>query len=1167
MAARLEDLKPGTVVRGLVAEGPVTVVQVEWHSPQALTLTYRAPGGLLGEEVLHRDREEGLEVEVARTQGWTFDADGALFRLVAEARRIRLAYLFDPRLAVHLSALDPLPHQIQAVYGAMLPQHPLRFALCDDPGAGKTIMAGLYIKELLLRGDVRRCLVVAPGGLVTQWQDELRERFGLVFEILTREMIDAAPTLNPFVGKDLLIARLDHLSRNDELLERLSRTEWDLTVVDEAHRMAAHRFGTEVKETRRYRLGKILGQVSRHFLLMTATPHQGKEEDFELFLALLDPDRFEGPSRGRPMKRRDISDLMRRMVKEKLLRMDGRPLFPERRATTVTYPLSPLESELYEAVSAYVRDEMNRADWLARAGEGRRGNRVGFAATVLQRRLASSPEAIYRSLARRRERLEERLAHSAMAAFDSGPDIDEEELDDLDAEEVEDLEEESLKAASGALDLDELRAEVATLERLEALADRVRRSGTDRKWNELVGLLESPALLEEDGRRRKLIIFTEHRDTLNQLVDRLRTWFGDPNAVIGIHGGVNRRERRRLQEVFTHDPSCVVLVATDAAGEGVNLQRAHLLVNYDLPWNPNRIEQRFGRVHRIGQRRVCHMWNLVAAGTREGQVYERLLVKLEEQRRALGGQVWDVIGTALPGTALRELLIQAIRYGDDPAVRARLEAVVDEKVGEGLAVLVEEHALAGDVLGLADVERIKRELLEAEARRLQPHYVRAWFIEAFGRLGGRMAEREAGRYAVSRVPAVIRHASPGTTFSGAPVLDRYERVTFDKERAQLEDRERAELLTPGHPLVEAVLALTLEQLNPLLGRGAVLVEDGDQGDQPRVVVALEHAIVDGRTFGGARQVVSRRFQFAALHPDGRTSNVGYAPYLDYRAATGAECLALQSLLEDRWLVEGLEERAFSWAVDEAVPTHLADVRARTVERVAKVRAAVRDRLTRQITYWDARAAELREQAEAGRQPRMNPDRARARAEELTGRLEARMAELAQEEHLAALRPQVVGAALVVPGDLLAELVGAPDAEGAPALDTGDRAEVERRAIDAVCVAERAAGWEPTIMPAANPGFDIRSERSDGSVQFIEVKGRTAGAEVFMVTRNEILHALNVPESWLLAMVEVSPDGPAHDRVRYLRRPFGSSVNLPFDTTAAVLSWPEYWERGTQRVEE
>lgn len=348
--------------------------------------------------------------------------------------------------------------------------------------------------------------------------------------------------------------------------------------------------------------------------------------------------------------------------------------------------------------------------------------------------------------------------------------------------------------ATAAGTVAELEAEIAILRRLEALAERVRRSGTDRKWTELVGLLDDrPEMVDETGARRKLIVFTEHRDTLNQLVDRLRTWFGRPDAVEAIHGGVRREERRRVQETFTHDKDCVVLVATDAAGEGINLQRAHLVVNYDLPWNPNRIEQRFGRVHLIGQQHVCHLWNLVAEDTREGQVYLRLLGKLEEQRRALGGQVWDVLGAALPGRALRELLIEAIRYERSPGARAHLDEVIDATVGEGLTELVNQMALAGDALDLVDVERIRRDLLEAEARRLQPHYVRAWFADAFERLGGRMSEREGGRFEVTRVPEAVRQAARAVGAKGV-VLSRYERVTFDKGRSRPEGLEPAELL-------------------------------------------------------------------------------------------------------------------------------------------------------------------------------------------------------------------------------------------------------------------------------------------------------------------------------------------------------------------------------------
>ena len=250
-----------------------------------------------------------------------------------------MAGRFDPMLAVHTSDLEPLPHQIQAVYGELIQRTPLRFLLADDPGAGKTIMAGLYIKELMLRGDLERCLIVAPGGLVEQWQDELREKFGLTFELLTRQLADAEPDGNVFTRHNLLIARMDQLSRSDEFKEQLERADWDLVVVDEAHRMSAHYFGNELKKTKRYQLGELLGRPRRHFLLMTATPHAGREEDFQLFLALLDTDRFEGRYRD-AVHTVNTDGLMRRMVKEDLKTFEGKPLFPERRAYTVAYELS-----------------------------------------------------------------------------------------------------------------------------------------------------------------------------------------------------------------------------------------------------------------------------------------------------------------------------------------------------------------------------------------------------------------------------------------------------------------------------------------------------------------------------------------------------------------------------------------------------------------------------------------------------------------------------------------------------------------------------------------------------------------------------------------------------------------------------------------------------------
>ncbi len=398
--AQLEQLTRGATVKGILPDVLVTVVDVEWHGDSAITLTYRDATGRLGNEILFRDREPTIEIATVGLP-WSFNGDGALLRLVSEAYRIHLAYLFDPLLAVHTSLVEPLPHQITAVYGEMLTRQPLRFLLADDPGAGKTIMTGLFIKELLIRGDLHRCLIVCPGSLVEQWQDELNRRFHLPFEIITNDRLEAARSGNAFAETNLAICRLDKLSRNEDAQAKLEQTDWDLIVVDEAHKMSASFFGGEVKYTKRYRLGQLLSRMTRHFLLLTATPHNGKEADFQLFMALLDGDRFEGRFRD-GVHTTDTSDLMRRLVKEKLLKFDGKPLFPERLAYPVNYTLSPLEADLYKQVTDYVREEFNRADALD--NEGRKGT-VGFALTTLQRRLASSPEAIYQSLRRRRERL------------------------------------------------------------------------------------------------------------------------------------------------------------------------------------------------------------------------------------------------------------------------------------------------------------------------------------------------------------------------------------------------------------------------------------------------------------------------------------------------------------------------------------------------------------------------------------------------------------------------------------------------------------------------------------------------------------------------------------------------------------------------------------------
>jgi superfamily II DNA or RNA helicase len=1164
-------LIPGVRVAGMVPGVPVVVLAVQPIGQAAVKITYEFGEGQTGQRLIYPADLAGLTVEEPDAQRRLFDGDGALFRLAAEALRIKMAGQFDPMLAVHTSELEPLPHQIRAVYGELLPRTPLRFLLADDPGAGKTIMAGLYIKELMLRGDLARCLIVAPGGLVEQWQQELIDKFGLRFDLLTRDLAEANIGGTVFDRHPLLIARMDQLSRSDDLQQALERSEWDLVVIDEAHRMSAHYFGRELKTTRRYELGRLLGRVCRHLLLMTATPHGGKEEDFQLFMALLDADRFEGRYRAGAHSL-DTSGLMRRMIKEELLTFEGRPLFPERRASTVPYPLSGLEHELYEAVTTYVRQEWNRVDALKQAGESQRGNTVGFALTVLQRRLASSPEAILRSLERRRKRLEQRrdeirygpaadpiesrrLVSTIQA--DRASDLDA-NLDDLDAAELEDLEEDVVDAATAARTVAELDKEIAVLGDLVELARRVRRSGQDRKWAELRDLLlDSSAMRDREGRLRKLIVFTEHRDTLTYLVDRIGSVLGRQDAVVTIHGGVRRDERRRMQDLFTHDKDTVVLVATDAAGEGLNLQRAHLMVNYDLPWNPNRIEQRFGRIHRIGQTEVCHLWNLVASDTREGAVFLRLFAKLDEQRRALGSdKVFDVLGEAFAGQPLRELLVDAIRYGDQPEKREWLNTVIDTRVTEGLPELLAERALHHDLFSKADLEQVRRRMEEAHARRLQPHFIEAFFTRAFTELGGRINRREAGRWEITNVPAALRDRAPRGGLSGT-VLRRYERVCFDRAHIRMPGKPRADLLAPAHPLLDAVVEAIIEQHDDVLRRGAILVDERDPGDQPRLLVALTQQIVDGHTPPVA---VSDRFEFVELAPDGSATSAGPAPYLDYRALRDEETALVADLPSASWLAGGAEELATAWAVEHGMATHIAEVRERIGLLVQRARRQVNQRLTQEINYWYGEEAALAAPASPGRRERMKPETARRRAEELERRLQRRLAELDREEALAPQPPLLAGAALIVPKGLIDGLAGIAETIAPHA---GDTTVVERRAVDAVLAAEWALGRAALEMPRNNPGYDIQSRHVDGGDRIdVEVKGRVVGASDFFVTRTEVLHAKNVAAAYRLAMVAVDLErGPEHDQVRYLANPFTRTELGDFEATGITGKWAEMWRKG------
>ncbi len=1141
----LETIKPGLSLTGLDPTGIGSVIAVVPIADSAVQVLYKTPEGVLKERLLSRRDEPNISIATTE-RPWSFDGDGEAFKLTVEAKRIDLAFLFDPMMAVHTSNVEPLPHQITAVYESMLPRQPLRFVLADDPGAGKTIMAGLYIRELIMRADTRRIVIVAPGSLVDQWREEMFEKFGLEFRVFTRDLEVATPSGNPFEDIDHLIVRLDQMARNEELQEKLCGAGWDLVVFDEAHKLAAHFFGSKLEKTGRFKLAEKLGAQTRHLLLMTATPHNGKEEDFQLFLSLLDSDRFYGKFRD-GVHKVDCSDLIRRMVKEKLVKFDGTPLFPERRAYTVNYELSDLEYALYEAVTGYVKTEMGKADQL----DGKRKGSVGFALTSLQRRLASSPEAIFQSLKRRRERLESRLREEKIGArgrrilAETIADVPEDD-DDLNAEEQENLEEKLVDQATASQTIDELAAEISILQALEQQAKALVASGKDRKWDELSRILQNePQMYDAGGRMRKIIIFSEYRDTLNYLNEKIAGVLGSHDAIVLIHGGVHRDDRRKVQELFRSDPEIRVLIATDAAGEGINLQNANLMVNYDLPWNPNRLEQRFGRIHRIGQQEVCHLWNLVAKETREGDVYFRLLEKLEVVSDALQGQVFNVLGEVFEGNSLKELLLEAICYGDQPEVRARLNQKIDMALDhEHLMAILNRDALAQESLTPERLFAVKGEMEKAEARRLQPYFVQSFFMKGFESLGGSIYPRESDRFEITHVPAELRDRDRLITGRNrrdlAPVLKRYERVCFTKEAVRPADRPGlafASMIHPGHPLMLALSDLFLEQHANLLRQGTILVDPTDDGDQLSLLFLLTHEVKSGDG-----QVISKRLQFVRVLPDGRATFAGWAPHLDLEPLAPADRPLLTASLAEPWLTAGLENRALALAASTLVPEHYSEVAGRRIAHVDKTLAAVHERLTKEIDFWSDRFIKLTDDKAAGKDVRLNLENVRRTLSDLEARLESRKKELQSMRHVTSATPVVLSGALVIPSGLLRTLRGEPAPGGSTfSADPEARSRIEQIAMNAVRLAEEARGCRVVDVSAQKCGWDITSYAPAvgdrlPEARHIEVKGRIKSATTVTVTKNEIFESWNQGDKYHLAIVLVSEDDSI-DGPHYVPHPF------------------------------
>ena len=576
------------------------------------------------------------------------------------------------------------------------------------------------------------------------------------------------------------------------------------------------------------------------------------------------------------------------------------------------------------------------------------------------------------------------------------------------------------------------------------------------------------------------------------------------------------------------------MVATDAAGEGINLQRAHLMVNYDLPWNPNRIEQRFGRIHRIGQMEECHLWNLVALDTREGDVFYTLLRKLEQQRKTLGGVVFDVLGKCFRDTSLRELLMDAIRKGNTPEAQEwrtkTIEGLLDL---DHLQSLINENNLDPGIIDTTRLGNIREEMKRAEAQRLQPHFIASFFREAFVKLGGKLQECEPKRYEIRSVPNVIRNRGPVV---GQTILHQYERITFEKDEVDIQGKPLAEFVCPGHPLLDATLDAVLERHQNLLKQGTVLIDPNEQSNNIRVLFYLEHEIQDGRVdSNGKQRIVSQQMQFVEINSDKTVSTPGYAPYLDYRPITEDESSRGESLKESQWLSEDLESEIINYAVEHLIPAHLDEVKGHKEDLVHKTIKAVEERLNKEIDYWRGRVLDLRLQEADGRpMANLNVVQARRRADALQDRLDRRLKELEEELYISPVPPVIIGGALVIPQSLL-DVSGSETSVPLEVFQT-DRDRIDRLAVDAVMQAERLLGREPTEMHHQNPGYDIESrDPNTNRLLFIEVKGKSTDGTTVTVSKTQIFTALNIPDSFILAIVEV--DGDTAKEPRYIREPF------------------------------
>jgi len=1092
-------LEIGSIIDGLALPEPLQVVFVQ---PVGNSFKVGGRGTRTGqyiERIFDAAQLAQLTVLAAEEP---FDGDAVRFRLGIEAYRLGLAHEYDPYFSLSVARVDPLPHQLEAVYDAILPLPRIRFLLADDPGAGKTIMAGLLLKELKARGLAARTLIVTPANLAFQWKRELADKFREQFDVIRGADLRAAYGTSPWLDKSQVITSLDWAKR-EEVRESLERAHWDLVIVDEAHKMSA---AAPDKKSDRYRLGEILGQKTDHYLLLTATPHKGDPDNFILFLQLLDRDVYAEVASLQEAMRRNHAPFYLRRTKEALVTFPHpetgvvHKLFTKREVKTVRFDLDGDEFNFYLALTRYVEDQSIRAA----ADESARGRALGFTMALMQRRFASSIRALRRTLERRRDRLQKQLDKPAkLPEFDEG---ELEDLDDLPEEEAARLYD-KIELLSLAQERRLIREEIGEIEGLIRQAEALERREIESKLKRLRELIAEQNLATDKA--TKLLIFTEHKDTLDYLVERLRGW---GLTVTQIHGGMKIGDRdapgTRVYAEREFREEAQVMVATEAAGEGINLQFCWLMVNYDMPWNPMRLEQRMGRIHRYGQEHDCLIFNFVAANTREGQVLDRLLDRLREIRAELGtDQVFDVVGDIFPANELEKMLRDL--YAGRTTQQALLDRIVHDLDIERFRRICNSTLESLTQRQLVNLSAIVGKRAEARERRMVPEVVRDFFVQAAPVAGLTQFKAKDVVMSVGRLPRELLTIGERLAPRFGPLGREYKLVTF--ERSETLDQPSIEWITPGHPLFEAVRESAWELAQNDLRRGAVFFDV--KRDKPARLDLFAASVKDGRgvtlhrrlfgveTSTEGAMTVREPTLLLDLNPAPAPQSArgtGQAGGEDAPAAPAGAAVPPHDSLPDRAQVE-------AYLLEQALAPFLAEVSAGRAGEVDRIRYHVELSLNTLIDRQQRQIAEFYERDEPGMAG--NIAQAEARLEELNRRLERRLKELDRERQFSLGDLTHLGRAWILPHPEREQFRGmVPDPE------------IERIGMDVAMGYERAQGWEPEDVSAQNRGFDVLSRHAaTGGTRFIEVKGRSEEGSI-VLTPNEHATARRLGKDYWLYVV-------------------------------------------------